>query len=177
MRRRSELEDALHRVLDVLDEYADDLILIGGWVPHIHLTHGRPAVEDARTSLTTEADLLVPARMLRGDRRSIAEVLRAAGFTSRAEGVVWFREPAKGGEKIEFLKVLKGPATRRGSPGPVPDQPELRALALDHLQVMEEFNETVLIPRPHSGAQRAVRVPTLWRVCCEQGEHVSSARW
>ena len=161
MASRRELEAALNRVLDALNEYSDDLILIGGWVPYIQLSYGRGAVPSVRTSLTMEADVLVPRHLAPSDRRPIAEVLTAAGFTSQAGGVVWVRDHEVSGERIEFMQPLRGPAPGRGTARVVPDQPELRALALDHLQVMEDFNETILVSRTDATEGRPVRVPTL----------------
>lgn len=60
MSTNSEAERALRGVLGVLREYADELILIGGWVPRLHLEFGRAAVSSPRTSFTTEADILIP---------------------------------------------------------------------------------------------------------------------
>lgn len=60
MEDRSELEGALVRVLQILHDYADALILVGGWVPYLHLMSGRAAVSAPRTSLTSDADLLIP---------------------------------------------------------------------------------------------------------------------
>lgn len=108
-----------------------------------------------------EADVLVPGGMIRSGRRPIAEILKAAGFNPRMGGVVWVRERDEGREKIEFMQPLRGPAARRGSTDTVQDQPDLRALALDHLQIMEDFTETVLVPQSQSGKPRPVRVPTL----------------
>lgn len=94
---RSELEAALLRVLQTLVEYRGALVLVGGWVPYLHLRYGRAAVPAPRTSLTAEADLLVPTGLERGPRRPIAEILREAGFEPRGtNGVVWARKPEQG---------------------------------------------------------------------------------
>lgn len=162
MEDRSELEGAVVRVLQILHDYMDALILVGGWVPHLHLRSGRAAVSAPRTSLTSEADLLIPGDLRRGHRRPIVEILREAGFEPRGEtGVIWAREPSKGGEVIEFLSPLHGPARNRGQPTSLADQPDLRVLSLDHLHVLEEFTETLSIPVSTEDEQLVVRVPTL----------------
>lgn len=167
---RSELEDALLRVLDTLREYRDALVLVGGWVPYLHLRYGRATVPVPRTSLTSEADLLVPAGFERGDRRPIAEILRQAGFEPRgAAGVVWAREPEQGGETIEFLHPFEGPARSRGEPRDLPDQPDLKVLLLDHLRVMQDFTETLLIPAPMTERGLEVRVPTVGAFVVNKG--------
>jgi hypothetical protein len=156
------MESALRSVLEILSDYADDLILIGGWVPYLHLTYGRAAVTSPRTSRTTEADLLLPATMRRHGRRPLVEILREAGFDQRGVGgVIWTRAPAERGEVIEFMQSFHGPARNRGAPGRVADQPGLRALTLDHLRVMEEFTQTIFLSPSRGCAGLEVRIPTL----------------
>lgn len=162
MEDRNALEGALVRVLRILHDYVDALVLVGGWVPYLHLTLGRAAVSAPRTSLTSEADFLVPGTLRRGQRRPIAEILREAGFEPRGEtGVIWAREPSKGGEVIEFLRPLQGPARNRGRPTSLTDQPDLKVLPLVHLHVLEEFTETLSVPVFSEDERLAVRVPTL----------------
>jgi hypothetical protein len=38
MPNRTELEAALWSILDALRPYAEDMLLIGGWAPYLHLT-------------------------------------------------------------------------------------------------------------------------------------------
>ena len=58
MSNRSEMEAALWSILDALRGYAEDMLLIGGWVPYLHLAYGRAAEKGARTSLTTPSPAL-----------------------------------------------------------------------------------------------------------------------
>lgn len=58
---RPDLERALWSILDLLREYAGDLVLVGGWVPYLHLTYGNASGSSVRTSWTGEADLVVPS--------------------------------------------------------------------------------------------------------------------
>lgn len=64
----SELERGLRNVLEILGDYTTDLVLVGGWVPYLHLRYGRGAVPSPHTSLTAEADLLIPTGLRRGNR-------------------------------------------------------------------------------------------------------------
>jgi hypothetical protein len=145
---RADLEAALWAILDALREYEDDLVLVWGWVPYLHLTYGRAASEDTRTSLTAEADLVVPRNLRRGDRPPIASILEKAGF-QRIGGtrVIWARDPERG-ETIEFLQSHRGPAQSRGGAASVPEQPDLQALSLEGLWILEAFTEPLLVPAP-----------------------------
>ena len=162
MTNRTDLQRGLWSILNTLAPYLEDLVLVGGWVPYLHLTYGRGAVEGASTSLTGEADLLLPAGLDRGERRPIAEILEEAGFRPLGKSrVVWAREVERG-EKIEFLRTHRGPALSRGRPFPIPDQPRLRALSLDHLRIQERFTEELPIPTPgKKEVAHTVRVPLL----------------
>lgn len=95
-------------------------------------------------------------------RSPIASVLEAAGFRPTGEtGVIWTREPERG-ETIEFLQPVKGPAFSRGRPADIPDQPGLRALALDRLWVLGAFTEGLILPpETDAGHTVHVRVPVL----------------
>lgn len=155
-------ERALRDVVEVLRDYRDDLVLIGGWVPYLQLTYGRARSPGARTSLTVETDLLVPGNLEPGARRPIAEILAAAGFTMLGEsGAVWARPADEGGARIEFMTPTVGPQRRRSGYPNVSGQPQLRAVDLAHLEVMARFNELVQLERTVDEAFVAVRVPTL----------------
>ena len=124
------------------------MLLIGGWVPYLHLTYGRAAEEGARTSLTAEADLVVPGRLPPGERPPVAEILEAAGYHRLpAAAAVWEKAPEHG-ERIEFFQAHRGPASRLSTIRPVEDQPGLEALSLDHLWILGAFTEFVLVPAP-----------------------------
>ena len=143
MSNRAELEAALWSILDVLRSYSEDVLLIGGWVPYFHLRYGRAAEDGARTSLTAEADLVVPRRLPSGERPPVAEILEAAGYHRvPTAAAVWEKAP-QNGKRIEFFQMHRGPALRLGTTRPVEGQPGLRALSLDHLWVLEAFTDFV----------------------------------
>lgn len=150
-----EHERALLSILRTLEGYREDVVLVGGWVPYLHLEYGRASEGTGRTSLTTEADIVVPASLAREGRRPLRDMLTEAGFRPRgASRVVWSRE-AKRGETIEFLQQHQGPAGSRGEPRGVEEQPGLRALCLTHLWPLQTFTEELEV---HG---TTVRVPTL----------------
>lgn len=155
-------ERPVREVVEILQDYRDDLVLIGGWVPYLQLTYGRARVADPRTSLTVETDLLVPRELEPGARQPITEILTAAGFEMLGEsGAVWVRAAEDGGATIEFMTPKAGPARRRGGYPNVPGQPQLRAVDLEHLEVMARFNEIVHLHPDVDEVFVAVRVPTL----------------
>jgi len=156
---RIELEQALSTILDTLGEYLGDLILVGGWVPYLHLTYGEAVTPGARTSLTAEADIVVPATLELHERRPISEALEESGFRPLDDSrVVWVRDPERG-ERIEFLQPHEGTARSRGTARPIRGQPGIRALVLEYLWVLERFTCTVEVPASDMG-----NVPTLVRV-------------
>lgn len=162
MSNRGELETALWTILDALRGYLDELLLIGGWVPYLHLTYGRAAEESARTSLTAEADLVVPGRLPPGDRPPVAEILTGAGYHRLpTAAAVWEKAPEQG-ERIEFFQPHRGPAAHLSRSRPVEEQLGLQALSLDHLWVLETFTDFVPVPAPDdSGRPAPVRIPLL----------------
>ncbi len=159
---RTELEQALRTILDTLAEYLGDLILVGGWVPYLHLTYGEALTPGARTSLTADADIVVPTTLEFDERRPISEALQESGFRPLGDSrVVWVREPERG-ETIEFLQPHEGTARSRGTARSIQGQPGIRVLLLEHLWVLERFTCTVEVPASDMGSAPApVRVPTL----------------
>jgi hypothetical protein len=103
-----DLEQSLWSILDLLREYADDLVLVGGWVPYLQMKYGRASSPGARTSRTGEVDIVLPSGHRRGERRPIVELLEAAKFRPLdAARVTWGRDPEHG-EKIEFFQPHRG---------------------------------------------------------------------
>lgn len=74
MEDRSELQGALVRVLQILHDYADDLVLVGGWVPYLHLTWA--ALRSAPRAL--------PSRRMRISSFRAASVEATAARSSRS---------------------------------------------------------------------------------------------
>jgi hypothetical protein len=103
------LEQALRRVLWTLRPYLPDLIVIGGWVPHLYRRYGGFTEWKSHLSGTAEVDVLVRDAMDSSSRTPLAEILEAAGFTTDDEGrgAVWENAPGTG-EKIEFFIPHQG---------------------------------------------------------------------
>jgi hypothetical protein len=139
----------------VLRPYANDLVLIGGWVPYLQMKYGRASVSVVETSLTTEADLVVDSVLPRAGRSTIVELLEQVGFRPLGEtGVVWARDPAFG-ETIEFFVAHRGQARSIGEPTAIHEQPGLHALSLDHLRIVGRFTEPSCCPARRRPSRRS----------------------
>ena len=104
-------EQALRRVLWALRPYLPDLIVIGGWVPHLYRRYGGFSDWKSRLSGTAEVDVLVADGMDASSRPPLADILDAAGFRCDDQGAVW--ENGLGtGERIEFFVPHEGTARR-----------------------------------------------------------------
>jgi hypothetical protein len=142
-----QLERALGAVLWQLREYLGDLVVIGGWVPHLYRRYGGFATWTLETSLTAEVDLLVGPDLRSAHIRSIPEVLRAAGFEPDSEGAaaVWSKDAASG-EKIEFLIAHQGTARQQGRVVAVPGQASLGAISLAGLDLLGRHTSVLTVP-------------------------------
>lgn len=172
MSEHVKLERGLRAVLWELRDYLSDLVLIGGWVPHLHRRYGPIAEWRGALSFTAELDVLVPRRLPRRDRPPLAEVLAAAGF-ERGPGsevnAVWAREPERG-EKIEFLAPA-GMLRRHAQTVPVEEQPGLTAIPLADVDFLARHTVDLAVPVLHSDGVTTlrVRVPTLGAYTVNKG--------
>lgn len=144
----AELERSLRSILSRLRPYLTDVVVIGGWVPHLYRRFGGFATWQGRLSLTGEVDaLIVPALPARG-RPHLATILGEAGFRPVAGGptaAVWARKP-DAGEKIEFLISHSGTFRTLGEVRAVADQPGLGAIALDGLWFLRQHAAVLAVP-------------------------------
>lgn len=158
------LERGLRAVLWELRAYLPDLVLIGGWVPHLHRRYGPFPEWRGSLSLTAELDILVSRQLPAGERPPLRELLIAAGFEQgpgSEVNAVWAREPDRG-EKIEFLT----PAVmlrRNQHTVPVWEQPGIAAIPLADLDFLARHPVEISIPVVHSAGDVTlqVRVPQL----------------
>lgn len=159
------LERGLRAVLWELREYLPDLVLIGGWVPHLHRRYGHIAGWRGELSLTGELDLLVDRGLPRGERPSLPEVLRQAGF-EQAPGshadAVWARR-VEAGEMIEFLTPYAGRMRRDQATVPVREHRGLTAIPLHYVDLLAHHTTRLRVPvlAETGEASLQVRVPTL----------------
>lgn len=149
-----------------LREYLPQLTLIGGWVPELYRRYAGYSEWSSGRSRTREADILIGLRVERGERPTIAQALRSAGFRPiRQETMpaVWLSEKDEA-NKIEFLTGLDTPAMRQASRMPVDDQPGIGALALpSDLNILERHSRFLNVSWQEGEEIRriAVKVPEL----------------
>lgn len=159
------LERGLRSVLWALRDYLPDLVLIGGWVPHLHRRYGPFPEWRGELSLTSELDVLVDRLLPRGERPSLPEVLKEARF-EQAPGshvnAVWARS-LDTGEMIEFLAPFAGRMRAGEVTIPVPGHPGLTAIPLHYIDFLARYTTALRVPVVGHAAEAVleVRVPTL----------------
>ena len=132
--------ETIRRILRPLEPYLNDLVLIGGWAAWLYLEpYGKG------TSLTAEADLVLPAELPAGERQGMGALLAEAGFRPDAGGAVWRAGTGKA-EEIEFLVPHTGPALQEGQPTDVQGQPDLRAIPLGDLWLLWKWARHTEVP-------------------------------
>lgn len=162
----AELERSLTRVLWQLRAYLPDLVVVGGWVPHLFQRYGGFTSWHLEALFTREVDVLVDSRLPRGRHASIPDILREAGFDPAGPtglAAVWRRAPEVG-EMVEFLVAHRGTARQLGQVVPVGDQDGLGAVSLRGLQLLRTHTTVVPVPLegPSGSSQVAgVRIPLL----------------
>ncbi|MDO8847212.1 MAG: GSU2403 family nucleotidyltransferase fold protein [Coriobacteriia bacterium] len=157
----SGLDPVLRRGLSAIEPYLDEVVLAGGWVPHIYeLLYD--ATASGRSPRTRDIDLAVRRTVpLKG--RSIDELLTAAEFECRFHSLdtppvtKYVATTTEGEVEIEFITDAPGAAE-----GAVQVQSDLTAQGLHYVGIMledpwavdlgaltgEAADHTVLVPRP-----------------------------
>lgn len=170
----AELERSLLEILWRLRPYLTEIVVIGGWVPHLYRRFGGFRTWKAELSLTGEVDALVSRDLPAGARPPIASLLSEAGFrpvTRVPAPAVWANNPEVG-EKIEFLVDHSGPFRTVGRVQAVGEQPGLGAVALDGLWFLYQHVVTLdVFARPTGvGTERLqVRMPRLGAYVINKG--------
>ena len=72
-------EEALLKLLWSIREYLSEIVIIGGWVPHLYRQYGGFSAWSAELSFTYEMDVLVDRSLPPRDRAPLAKLLEAAG--------------------------------------------------------------------------------------------------
>jgi len=163
MMRQADLEGTLRTILEDLQPYRSDLVLIGGWVPYLYRHYGGLGSWRGADTLTFELDVLVSRPLPPLGRPNLATVLQEAGFRPQAgetPPAVWVRDAAAG-EKIEFITVHRGIAQGQGRVVPLTEQPGVGAIPLAELEVIRSHTRTLLLPPLPQLRAVEVQVPRL----------------
>jgi hypothetical protein len=110
--RQADLEHTLRAILEDLEPYRLDLVLMGGWVPYLYRHYGGFSAWGGEDTLTFELDVLVERPLPSAGRPRLAEVLREASF--RPEGgdssaAVWVRDGDARADRVHHRSPRHGP--------------------------------------------------------------------
>jgi len=151
-------------VLATLEPYLVDVVLIGGWVPHLYLVYGNLGWQGT-ISRTTEGDILVPSILEPNGRPKLRELLEANGLRpARKEPFPadWIASDTEA-TVVEFIMANPGPAGTH-SPRQIEAQGWLGAIVVEDARLLQSYTNTLTVAT-RSG-QLNVQVPTLgaWAV-------------
>ena len=151
------------RTLITLQPYADELVLIGGWVHALYLAESNDA---ALPIHTTDIDLTIPHALVAGTRPALLDLVKGAGFETGSldsvSGVIELWQKARDGVIIDLDLLTdapdpKVPVTITGQPGlTVHGYPDQHVLLENSrwIQVGPDIHELLNPPVQ-------IRVPTL----------------
>lgn len=161
-----QFEQGLRRVLWVLREYLNDIVVIGGWVPYLYRKYGGFSEWRSSLSRTGEVDVLLGSSLETRGRKAMTVILSEAGFLPRTDArraAVWIGDVEQG-EQIEFLAPHKGAAKQIGQLQPIESQHGLGAISLPGLELLLEFTKKLGLPVALEGqaaVELEIRVPWL----------------
>jgi len=142
----------LYRVLDTIQAYLQDIILIGGFASLLYRFHEEATQVDSHYLITYDVDLAAEGKIpIRGDN-SIHDLLEKAGFECKLLGN--FEEPIvkyypteikESKYYVEFLSPLSGSGTKRnGKPDLIETiQKDLSAQKLRYLDLLMKSTSKV----------------------------------
>jgi hypothetical protein len=155
----------LRAVLWHLRDFLPELVLIGGWVPHLYRMYGPFTEWRSDLAFTEEFDLLVETRGATATRpQSLAATLSEAGFSPVDEGAAVWQSAAPASQRIEFMTPHRGVARSVAIVVRLEEHPGMGALALEGLDLLRDFTVEIDVPAGMQADQLAtvrVRVPTV----------------
>lgn len=164
----ADVEELVRRALVALPGYRDDIILVGGMVPHLYRRLPVVRVPEHPAIATTEADLSIRRGLPVVGDATIPDLLATASFViydvpglnPRIPGYQRFQDAAHGTSTsaptyLEFLTPLRG----KPIDGLVSPHPGLRAPALRYLDLFPYQSMSIDIAIEGSLAPCPVRVP------------------
>lgn len=99
--------------LKALQPYLDDLVIAGGWVPHLYAEY-QPPSDDAVVLKTRDLDLAVPRKVPEREK-TIDQLLAEAGFACELRSrevppvTVYIATQAAAEIEVEFITTARGP--------------------------------------------------------------------
>jgi hypothetical protein len=160
------LEQGLRRVLWTLRPYLSDVVIIGGWVPHLYRRYGGIGHWRSAISFTQEVDILLMRDLPLKEGTSLADLLKRSGFHPVGQetgGAVWESDSSTG-ERIEFIVPHRGTAKNRNEIARIGSQDEVAGIALTDTTLLQDHTTTLDVPvtvENAPGVKLAVRVPLL----------------
>ncbi|HLL81747.1 MAG TPA: hypothetical protein VK420_03810 [Longimicrobium sp.] len=110
MSRRPKEREVFARTMVALQPYAADVVLIGGWVHALYIAEFNALSE---AIYTTDIDVTIPSTLAAGDRPTLVELARRAGFSAddldRAQGTVSLSQGCEGGSIIDLDLLTEAP--------------------------------------------------------------------
>jgi hypothetical protein len=156
-------EQTLLDLLWSIREYLPQILIIGGWVPHLYRRYGGFSAWSAELSFTYEMDVLVDRSLPPGHRAPLAELLKAAGLhpaDSDARGAIWEGE-SSGIAKMELFTPHVGTARRQAEVTSIKQQPNLAGISLTDTELLREHTTSLTIPMRRGNATIQIIVPSL----------------
>lgn len=153
------LPDELRTLLETLEPYADEFVVIGGWVPQLYRMFGEIAWT-GQLARTTELDVVVRGSLPPRNRPHLRTLLESAGLRTRpgtSHSAIWERAN-DGADALELLTPRTGPITGPATTN-IEEQPGVDAIVLSDLDLVMEFVAELRVPSVHRLVR--VRVPTL----------------
>lgn len=155
----------LREVLWHLRDFLPELVLIGGWVPHLYRMYGPFTEWRSDLAFTEEIDLLVESRGATARQpRGLGATLSEAGFSPVDKGGAVWQSAAPDSQRIEFMTPHRGVARSAPTVVRLEEQPRVGALALEGLDLLRDFTVDMEVPAGMQEDQLAtvtVRVPTV----------------
>jgi hypothetical protein len=103
------------RTVRALEPYADDIVLVGGWVHALYLAEANSA---ARAIYTSDIDFTIPARLIGGDRPALVDLVTSAGYEidhlDEAAGINSFWQSGEKQEVIDLDLLTEAPTPSDG---------------------------------------------------------------
>jgi hypothetical protein len=153
----------LARTLEALQPYADEVVLIGGWVHELYVVEANSPLRAVRT---TDIDVTLPQTLIRPDRPPLLELLTAVGYrvveTDETTGVIKLEYGDPDGDAVPLDLLTEADDARR--PIEIEGQPGLVVSGYPNQEILRTESRWMTVgPALHPTLSNPVRVrvPTL----------------